>query len=187
VSKKVKGWLKARHMKELFQVHITDSEGLPMLNYRFDNRAWQRLQNTLLGKTILFTDNDQWTEVEIIRGYRSQHHVETAFRRMKDCHHIALRPQYHWTDQKVEVHVFCCVLALLLCSLLRRQLHGKGIDRSIPYIIDELAKIREIGIVYPPQGKQQMPGIQMTLSQMSEQQRSLYDALDLQRYYNQAA
>jgi transposase len=186
VSKKVKGWLKARHMKELFQVHITDSEGLPMLKYRFDNRAWQRLQNTLLGKTILFTDNDQWTDAEIIRGYRSQHHVETAFRRMKDCHHIALRPQYHWTDQKVEVHVFCCVLALMLCSLLRRELHRKGIDRSIPDMLDELAKIREVGIVYPPQGKQQMPGIQMTLSQMSDEQRSLYDALDLQRYCNQA-
>ena len=182
VSKKVKGWLKARHMKELFQVHMTESDGLPMLNYRFDNRAWARLQKTLLGKTILFTDNAQWTDVEIIRGYRSQHHVETAFRRMKDCHHIALRPQYHWTDQKVVVHVFCCVLALMLCSLLRRELNRKGIDRSIPDILDELTKIREVGFLYAPQGKQQTPTIQMTLSQMSEEQRRIYEVLDLQRY-----
>lgn len=182
VTKKVNGWLKARHMKQLFEVQINESEGLPLLSYRFDNRAWVRLQKTLLGKTILFTDNDQWTDVEIIRGYRSQHHVETAFRRMKDCHHIALRPQYHWTDQKVQVHVLCCVLALMLCSLLRRELHRKGIDRSIPDMLDELAKICEVGVVYPPQGKQQMPSIQMTLSQMSDEQRALYDALDLQRY-----
>ena len=187
VSKKVNGWLKARHMKELFEAQITDSEGLPLLNYRFDNRAWVRLQNTLLGKTILFTDNDQWTDVEIIRGYRSQHHVETAFRRMKDCHHIALRPQYHWTDQKVQVHVLCCVLALMLCSLLRRELHRKGIDRSIPDMLDELAKISEVGVVYPPQGKQKMPRIEMTLSRMSDEQRALYDALDLQRYCTQTA
>jgi len=187
VSKKVKGWLKARHMKELFQVHITESEGLPALNYRFDNQAWQRLQKNLLGKTILFTDNDEWTDIEIIRGYRSQHHVETAFRRMKDCHHIALRPQYHWTDQKVDVHVFCCVLALMLCSLLRRELHRKGIDRSIPEILDELAKIREVGVVYPPEGKQKMPSIQMILSQMSDEQHRLFEALNLQRYCNQAS
>lgn len=187
VSKKVNGWLKARHMKELFETQITDSEGLPLLNYRFDHRAWVRLQKTLLGKTILFTDNDQWTDVEIIRGYRSQHHVETAFRRMKDCHHIALRPQYHWTDQKVQVHVLCCVLALMLCSLLRRELHRKGIDRSIPDMLDELAKISEVGVVYPPQGKQKMPRIEMTLSRMSDEQRSLYDALDLQRYCTQTA
>ncbi len=181
-SKKVQGWLKARHMKELFQVELTKSEGLPILNYRFDNRAWERLQKTLLGKTILFTDNDEWSDVEIIRGYRSQHHVETAFRRMKDCHHICLRPQHHWTDQKVRVHVFYCVLALMLCSLLRRQLHRQGIDRSIADLLDELGKIREIGVVYPPQGKKKTPTIQMTLSEMSEDQRCLYDALDLQRY-----
>jgi transposase len=187
VSKKVKGWLKARHMKELFQVAISQSKGLPTLTYRFDNRAWERLQRTLLGKTILFTDNDQWGDVEIIRGYRSQHHVETAFRRMKDCHHIALRPQYHWTDQKVEVHVFCCVLALMLCCLLRRELHRKGIDRSIPDLLDELATIREVGVVYPPQAEQKMPSIQITISQMSPEQRTLYDALGLERYFFQAA
>ncbi len=186
VSKKVQGWLKARHMKELFQVEIAESQGLPALTYRFDKRAWERLQKTLLGKTILFTDNEQWSDVEIIRGYRSQHHVETAFRRMKDCHHIALRPQYHWTDQKVEVHVFCCVLALMLCSLLRRELHRQGIDRSIPDILDELAKIREVGVIYAPQGEKETPTIQMTLSQMSDEQRSLYEALDLKRYCQQA-
>jgi transposase len=183
VRKKVQAWLKARHMKELFQVEITDSEGLPALSYRFDNSAWARLQKTLLGKTILFTDNEQWSDVEIIRGYRSQHHVETAFRRMKDCHHIALRPQYHWTDQKVEVHVFCCVLALMLCSLLRRELYRKGIDRSIPDILDELTTIRQVGFIYPQQGK--TPTIQMTIAQMSDDQRSLYEALELQSYSQQ--
>ena len=181
-TNKVQGWLKARHIKDLFQVEIYESEGLPSLTYRFDNQAWDRLQKTLLGKTILFTDNDQWTDAEIIRGYRSQHHVETAFRRMKDCHHISLRPQYHWTDQKIEVHVFCCVLALMLCSLLRRELHQKGIDRSIPDLLDELGKIREVGVVYPPLGKKKTPTIQMTLSQMSDDQRALYTALGLSKY-----
>ena len=169
-------------MKDLFQVEIYESEGLPNLTYRFDNQAWERLQKTLLGKTILFTDNDPWSDAEIIRGYRSQHHAETAFRRMKDCHHISLRPQYHWTDQKIEVHVFCCVLALMLCSLLRRELHRKGIDRSIPDLLDELGKIREVGVVYPPLGKKKTPTIQMTLSQMSDDQRALYKALELSKY-----
>lgn len=186
VSKKVGGWLKARHMKELFRVQISQSAGLPNLTYRFDNRAWEHLQKTLLGKTILFTDNDHWRDIEIVRGYRSQHHVETAFRRMKDCHHIALRPQYHWTDQKIEVHVFCCVLALMLCSLLRRELHRKGIDRSIPDLLEELGTIREVGILYPPQTGKEEPTIQITLSQMSEDQRTLYEALNLQRYCSQS-
>ena len=105
---------------------------------------------------------------------------------MKDCHHIALRTQYHWTDQKAEVHVFCCVLALMLCSLLRRELHHKGIDRSIPDLLDELVRIREVGILYPPQKGQELPTIQTTLSQMSDEQRILYEALNLERYCSQS-
>ena len=71
---------------------------------RFDRRAWQRLQKTLLGKTLIFTDNADWSDAEIVRGYRAQHHVENAFRHMKNPHYIALRPQHHWTDQDSYVH-----------------------------------------------------------------------------------
>lgn len=182
VKKKVDAWLKARHMKELFHVEITEQEGTPMLEYRFEKDAWENLQKTLLGKTILFTDNDGWTDAQIVHGYRSQHHIETAFRCMKDPHHISLRPQFHWTDQKIEVHVFCCVLALLLCSLLQRELHKKGIDLSIQDALDQLAMIREVGIVYPPQVEGKKPTIKMTLSSISERQRVLFDTLNLKRY-----
>lgn len=182
VKKKVQGWLKARHMKELFQVTIEERDGLPCLTYRFDSRAWARLQKTLLGKTLLFTDNDDWSDAQIVRGYRAQHHVETGFRCMKDPHHICLRPQHHWTDQKIEVHVFCCMLALMLCSLLRRELQRQGIDLSIPVVLEQLGKIREVGIVYPAKDKRRSPTLKMTLSQRSEQQQALYDALDLSRY-----
>ncbi len=75
-------------MKDLFHVEIGEEKALPVLAYRFDHRAWERLQKTLLGKNILFTDNDGWTDAEIIRGYQSQHHVESAFRGMKDPLHI---------------------------------------------------------------------------------------------------
>ena len=183
--KKINGWLKARHMKDLFDVEVSEHEGLPAVTYQFNQRAWEHLQDTLLGTNILFTDNDDWTDAEIVRGYRAQHHVETAFRRMKDPHHICLRPQHHWTDQKIEVHVFCCVLALMLCSLLRREIHRSGIDRSIPDLLDELDKIREVAVIYPPADPKSAPTIHWTLSAMSDDQRALYDAMALQRYRSQ--
>lgn len=182
VTKKVQGWLSARHMKDLFKVEVTERDGLPWLSYRFDHRAWEKLQKTLLGKTLLFTDNDDWTDAEIVRGYRAQYHVEEGFRCMKDPHHISLRPQHHWTDQKIEVHVFCCVLALMLCSLLRRELQQRGLDHSIPQMLDQLGKIREVGVVYPAKDKRRSPTIQMTLSRMSKEQQALYKALNLARY-----
>ena len=181
-KKKVEGWLKARHMRELFSIEIAEDHGLPTLSYRFESRAWTRLQRELLGKTLLFTDNEDWSDAEIVRGYRSQHHVETAFRTMKDPLHISLRPQHHWTDQKIEVHVFSCVLALMLCSLLRRQLSQAGIDRSIAHLLDTLGQIREVGVVFPPRDNKLQPKLQVTLSVMNDEQKRLYEALDLDRY-----
>jgi transposase len=180
--KKVQSWLKARHMKDLFEAEVSEDAGLPKLTYRFKKRAWERLQKTLLGKTILFTDNAEWSDVEIVRGYRSQHHVEAAFRTLKDPHHIAIRPQFHWTDQKIEVHVFCCVLALTLCSLLRRELAKKGIEISVNEAMEELRAIQEVGILFPPEAGKKHPRLERTLSVMSARQQSLYGALDLRRY-----
>ena len=114
----------------------------------------------MLGKTLIFTDNADWTDDEIVRGYRAQHHVESAFRSIKNT--FALRPQ--WTDQKIAVRVFCCVLALLLCSLLQREMHRRGLTKSAFELVDQLGRIREIGVIYPSK----KPVVRMTLSQMTD-------------------
>jgi transposase len=181
-KKKIDAWLKARHMKELFLIDLTEAERLPVLSFRFDDQAWDHLQRTLLGKTLLFTDLADWSDAELVRGYRSQAHIEQAFRTMKDPRHIALRPQYHWTDQKVAVHVFCCVLALMLVSLLQRELDRAGLRGSIPEILDELGRVREITVLYPPAQPGQTPTLYTTLSEMNERQRQLFTALGLDRY-----
>jgi transposase len=181
--KTVDGWLKARHMKALFEVTVTENGGLPAVSYRFVQEAWDKLQGELLGKTIIFTDNDDWTDAEIVRGYRSQHHIESAFRQMKDPQCIALRPQHHWTDNNVRVHVFTCVLALILVSLLRRTLHAKGIDLSIPRILELLGGIKEVTMLFPPEGDPDGEPVSRTsLTALSAEQRQLYEALDLRRY-----
>lgn len=182
VRKKVNAYLKARHMKELFTVTLAAKQRLPTLRYRFEHRAWQHLQKTLLGKTLIFTDNEDWSDAEIVRGYRAQHHVEAAFRQMKDPHHIALRPQHHWTDRKIEVHVFYCVLALLLISLLTREMHRRAIPLSSTALLDSLGQIREVGVLYPPTQKQHAPRLATTVSSLSPEQRTLYETLGLARH-----
>jgi transposase len=181
VSKQVQGWLASHEMKGLFEVEITEEAGLPVLSYRLREEAWQQLQRSKLGKAILFSDQEGWSDAQIVRGYRSQHEVEGAFRDLKDTQHLALRPQRHWTDQKIRVHVFYCVLALTLCCLLRRELHRRGIDRSLPAILFDLAQIKEVCLAYPPPDGAE-PLLQVTLTHLTEDQRALYDALDLGRY-----
>jgi len=112
----------------------------------------------------------------------TQSHIEDGFRAMKDPHHIALRPQYHWTDQKVRVHVFTCVLALLLLSLLRRELARRGFDFSIPRMLETLGNIREVVTLFPPQDQETEPTLRTSLTHMSPEQHALFKALGLKRY-----
>jgi transposase len=182
LEKTIKGWLKARHMKDLFEFTLVQRDHSPELTYRFKQEAWENLQTTLLGKTLLFTDNDGWSDTQIVRAYRGQHQVESAFRVMKDVRIIAIRPQFHWTDQKIRVHVFMCVLALMLLSLLNRELHLKGFDLSIRRMVQLLGAIREIAMLFPPRRPGGEPLVRTSLSRMTALQSKIYAALTLSRY-----
>lgn len=65
-----------------------------------------------------------------------------------DGMHVMLRPQYHWTDQKLHVHVFTCVLSYLLARLLHiRAQQTIGYTRSMEQLLDTLAQVRRVNIV----------------------------------------
>ncbi|EQD31475.1 transposase IS4 family protein, partial [mine drainage metagenome] len=78
------------------------------------------------GRTLIFTDRDEWDDEAIVRAYRAKAAVEEDFRRMKDTPYLADTPEYHWTDSKIKVHQLVCFLALQLMGLLQRQLHRTG-------------------------------------------------------------
>lgn len=67
----------------------------------------------------MFADRHDWSAAQIVTAYRSQWEVESAFRQLKDPHHAAFRPIYHWTDQKIKVHSLYSVAALMLVNLKR--------------------------------------------------------------------
>jgi transposase len=170
-----------RHMKELFVASVgTGRRGLPKLRWRFDLEAWQQLKKTLLGKTILFTDRDEWTDEQIVRGYRSQSHVESAFRSMKDPRCLTFRPVYHWTDQKLRVHALYCVMALMILSLLRRKLAQANISISLARMVERLADIREVAVLFH-HANAKSPRARTILSDIDAGQRKLLDALGLAR------
>jgi transposase len=172
--------LSGRHMKDLIQVEVTAKNNRPRLNYHVDQAAWQRLQRTLLGKNILFTDQESWSNEEIVRAYRGQYHIEEAFKRMKNPHFVSWRPLHHWTDQKIRVHAFYCVIALMLSSLLRRALAQKGIDLSIVKILSTLSGIKEVAIIH--RGAHSRTGPVVSYSKLNLLQKRLVHALDLDRF-----
>jgi transposase len=176
---RIQALLAGRHMKDLFTVTLDKG---PRLHWSFNQGYWTHLKRTLLGKTLLFTDRDDWSDEQIVLAYRSQFHVECAFRRMKDPRVVAFRPTYHWTDQKLRVHAFYSVLALTILSLMRRQLAKAGISLSISRMIERLDDIREVVTLYTtPQGE--APRTKTILSQRDSEQAAMLDVLGLSRYY----
>ena len=72
------------------------------------------------------TTGESSTGGAIVSAYRSQYHIEDAFKQMKNPDFLGWIPMFHWTDSKIQVHAFSCVLALLLTSLLQRELARKA-------------------------------------------------------------
>jgi transposase len=181
IKKKVKTILKREYMNEIIKTTTWAKDGFVQIKYRVDQEAIGRLSRTVLGKTMLFTDNHQWTGEQIVAAYRAQYKIEHAFREMKNPHFLGWNPRLHWTDQKIRVHAFYCVAALTLVSLLRRELAAKGMSISAENLMEQLNGIRETACAYP-QGKGRPPKLSYSISRLNKTQKKLYNLLDLGRF-----
>jgi transposase len=182
VERLVNRILSREYMKTLisYTVQEVDNEWVD-LQYSVNEQAFDELKATLLGKTVLFSDRDDWEAEEYILTYRDQYGIEHDFRQMKDPSWVSWDPLLHWTDQKIRVHAFYCFTALLISSLLKRELKDRRISMSLPRAFEKLSKIMEVTITYPSsRGKE--PARVVMLSEMDREQKMLYDALDLGVY-----
>jgi len=176
----VKAILKARHLKEVLDARVLEEDGYVKLTYRVNQGGMDRLCSTLFGKTIIFSDQAAWSDEQIVLAYRGQYRVENAFRTMKDPHFVSFSPGFHWTDQKIRVHAFYCVLALTMVSLLQRQLHQQGLDISVSEALESLGNIKEVALFH--NRSRQNPRVTVQLTERDELQNQLYDALDLKQF-----
>ena len=183
LEKTIDGFLHGQHLKTLLRYEITpDAQGHPGFRYWLDAQAYAALKARVLGKRILFTDQDSWTTDQIILAYRAQHHVEAAFKQMKHSAFGGWEPMFHWTDQKIRVHAFYCVLALLLGSLLHRQVVKAGLPLSLVSVLESLAGLQEVIALYPPAGGKGRPRADTVLTHKTLIQQQLVDHLRLERY-----
>lgn len=104
---------------------------------------------------------------------------------MKDPHFLSWEPTFHWTDSKIRVHAFCCVLALILGRLLQRRAAQNGLPLSLQALLKALNEIQEVTNVFPPAGKpgsRERPYVKTTLTEMDHSQQALFHLFALDRY-----
>jgi transposase len=172
LERRVAEILRGQHMRRLLHVEIVQEQGRWRLATWVDADEYRRLTEERFGLRIVMTDREDLSTAEIILAYRGQSRAERAFREMKDPETCSLRPQYHWTDQKLQVHAFCCVLAFLLLKLLERQARQAGLPvRSPRALLRALEAIREVVVLEPgPRGR---PRVRRQLEELDEPARRL--------------
>jgi transposase len=149
IQRDIENHLKGRqHLTEVLPFQLSGEDPKLTLAYHFDQPAFDALACNTFGRIVLMTDRHDWSTAEIIRAYHGQAAVEAVFAHLKDPAHVALRPQHHWTDQKLHVHVFTCVLGYFLASLLHlRARRANAPHASIESLLDALEKIRRVTVV----------------------------------------
>ena len=109
-------------MPDIFDYEIFKKDDNVFLSFSQSDAKLNSIKEAWLGKTALFTDRDHFSNFEIVAAYRSAWRVESAFRQLKDTDFITVRPIFHWTDEKIAVHIFICVLAYRICTVMRKEL-----------------------------------------------------------------
>jgi transposase len=150
------------------------------LSWRTKPAAKAALADELFGKRILFTDRVEWSIAEVLAAYRSQSEVEADFRQMKDRLVVSFSPMFHWTEQKIRVHVFYCVLALMVARLMARETERAKIPMSVRVLLSHLSRIEETVLLY--QGERGRPRARRMLTEMDPTQVRLYDLFGLDEY-----
>ena len=175
--------LKPRWLGRVISTTLSGTEPAELrLVWRTKPKARTELEEEIFGKRILFTDKtkDLAATAQIVADYRSQEAAEGDFRQMKDPQMVSFSPMFAWTDQKIRVHVFTCVLALMVARLMVREADRAGIHLSVRALIETLAGIEETVLLY--QGERGRPRARRMLTEMDPTQRRLYDLFGLDAY-----
>ena len=174
IEQKIKKILNKNYMNDVFEVKIIGDSTAESISWNIDSQRKSEIVNRIFGKKLLITDRSDWSIQEILKTYSDQYIVEKLFRDTKNPHHFSIRPQYHWTDAKIRVNIFCCLLGLVMTSLLRKEMASHQIAIENSPLIDELSKIRECWIFSKTKKNKSGYKIEKKIERLNDEQEALW-------------
>ena len=176
ISKIRRDILNTRQLRSLINITITNGDKGLKLEWEINDEIYRKLINNF-GKSLIFSNRNEWSSETIAKTYRAQIKIERQFKELNKRNRISIMPMYVRTDLTVRAHVFISILALLLSNLLLRKLRASGIRESKDSCFDALENIKEIHLHY---NDKDPPDI--VLTRMSPFQRKLFNILGLKRF-----
>jgi transposase len=127
------------------------------------------------GKNLIFTDREDMSAIDVVQAYRDRNEVERIFGEMNDPETVPFQPVRRWTDNKIVIHAFICILGLLLLKLLQLRLKQDGITLSLHIIKDELSPLH-MQLFVSRSGK-----LSKIISDRSKLQARMFDLFSLEK------
>jgi len=147
IERQITNILKGKLARQLFRYELTENKqksGYWQFDWWVDMDAYCWLRDRVYGRRVLVSNHAGWQSSDLIWAYWGQSEAELVFRQMKDPEFLALRPQFHWTDQKIWVHSFCCVVGYLLAALIRRHARQMGHTEGLNTLLEMLNGLRMV-------------------------------------------
>ena len=94
----------------------------------------------LAGRFMIVTDTDL-PVADIVKGYKDLWKIERSFRTIKSF--LEIRPVNHRKEERIEAHVFVCVLSLLIARLFEKSMNN---EMTILGIWDMLSELKAIPV-----------------------------------------
>jgi transposase len=118
IEEQIEKWLTSKGTKKYFKFKRI---GPYNLTYEL-NKSIVNADTSLDGMMLLYSDADDLSTEDIVRGYRTLTQVEDAFNEIKNF--IKVRPIRHYKDYRVKAHVAICVIAYLIESLIGQSIRN---------------------------------------------------------------
>src|SRR5229473_642643 len=183
IRNKIHRWLLDPFVREVLHYGLEQRENRWHLTFEVDNKALQQLWSQRLGRTVLLTNRVDWTAEQVVAGYSGQQQIERVFRGLKQGDWLGWDPMYHWTDRKIRIHAFYCLLGISLLQYVHKLAQAAWADLSIEQLLEELAQIQQFVLLYPPQGEKGPPRTAYVLSQQTLTQQALVKTLRPEQWH----
>ena len=181
IRNKIQRWLSSSvFLEDLIQWKLEEQNGRWHLQFDFNHVAFQKLLTHRLGRTLLLSNRTDWTAEQIVAGYSGQQQIEQVFRGLKDGDWLGWGPMYHWTDSKIRVHAFYCLLGVSLLKYIHKQAQSAWPGLSMEQLLQELRQIQQFVLLYPPQGEKGAPRVAIVRSKQTFPQQELAKTLGLE-------